>query len=104
MAESLFTFGRLYVKETFMIERPIWKERLAAAWKQASIVWLTGPRRVGKTVLAQSLRGTEFLYCDLPSVAERLHDPESSYRSVKKEFVVFDAVQQLPDPSLSVAN
>jgi len=43
-----------------MIERPIWKERLVAAWKQATIVWLTGPRRVGKTVLAQSLPDTEF--------------------------------------------
>ena len=82
-----------------MIERPIWNERLAAAWKQASIVWLTGPRRVGKTVLAQSLPDTEFLNCDLPSVAERLHDPESFYRSVKKRFVVFDEVHQLPDPS-----
>ena len=82
-----------------MIERPIWNERLAAAWKQASIVWLTGPRRVGKTVLAQSLPDTEFLNCDLPSVAERLHDPVSFYRSVKKRFVVFDEVHQLPDPS-----
>ena len=70
-----------------------------AAWKQASIVWLTGPRRVGKTVLAQSLSDTEFLNCDLPSVAERLRDPESFYRSVKKRFVVLDEVHQLPDPS-----
>jgi predicted AAA+ superfamily ATPase len=82
-----------------MIDRPIWNERLAFAWKQASVVWLTGPRRVGKTVLAQSLPDTEFLNCDLPSVAERLHDPESFYRSVKKPFVVFDEVHQLPDPS-----
>ncbi|MCX6923994.1 MAG: ATP-binding protein [Verrucomicrobia bacterium] len=82
-----------------MIERPVWKERLVAAWKQASIVWLTGPRRVGKTVLAQSLSDTEFLNCDLPSVAERLRDPESFYRSVKKRFVVLDEVHQLPDPS-----
>jgi hypothetical protein len=82
-----------------MIERPIWHERLAAAWKQAPIVWLTGPRRVGKTVLARSLPDTEFLNCDLPSVAERLHDPESFYRSVKKPLVVFDEVHQLPDPS-----
>ena len=36
-----------------MVERPVWKDRLVAVWKQASIVWLTGPRRVGKTVLAQ---------------------------------------------------
>jgi uncharacterized protein len=82
-----------------MIQRPFWAERLAAGWKQAPIVWLTGPRRVGKTVLAQSLADAEFLNCDLPGVAERLRDPENFYRSVKKKFVVFDEVHQLPDPS-----
>jgi predicted AAA+ superfamily ATPase len=82
-----------------MIDRPFWTERLAAGWKQASIVWLTGPRRVGKTVLAQSLNDAEFLNCDLPGVAERLRDPEGFYRSVKKRLVVFDEIHQLPDPS-----
>ena len=82
-----------------MIKRPFWTERLTAAWKQASIVWLAGPRRAGKTVLAQSLPDAEFLNCDLPSVAERLRDPESFFRSVKKRCVVFDEVHQLPDPS-----
>lgn len=82
-----------------MIDRPFWMERLAAGWKQASIVWLTGPRRAGKTVLAQSLADAEFLNCDLPGVAERLTDPESFYRAVKKRLVVFDEVHQLPDPS-----
>lgn len=82
-----------------MIDRPFWIERLVAGWKQASIVWLAGPRRAGKTVLAQSLSDAEFLNCDLPSVAERLQDPESFFRSVKKWLVVFDEVHQLPDPS-----
>src|SRR6266568_364705 len=82
-----------------MINRPFWTERLTAAWKQASIVWLTGPRRVGKTVLAQSVPDAEFLNCDLPIVAERLREPESFYRSVTKPLVVFDEVHQLPDPS-----
>ena len=82
-----------------MIDRPFWNERLVAGWKQASIVWLTGPRRTGKTVLAQSLSDAEFLNCDLPGVAERLRDPESFYRAVKKRLVVFDEVHQLPDPS-----
>jgi len=44
-----------------MISRPIWNERLEAAWKQVNIVWLTGPRRVGKTVLAQSVTESEYL-------------------------------------------
>ena len=69
------------------------------AWKHAPIAWLTGPRRVGKTVLAQSIPEAEFLNCDLPSVADRLRDPEDFYRSVKKRVVVFDEVHQLPDPS-----
>lgn len=82
-----------------MIERRLWSDRLAAAWRQASIVWLTGPRRVGKTVLAQSLPDAEFLNCDLPSVAERLRDPETFFRSVGARVVVLDEVHQLPDPS-----
>src|ERR1035437_8411754 len=82
-----------------MIDRPFWTERLAAAWKQAPIVWLTGPRRTGKTVLAQSVPDADFLNCDLPSVAERLRDVESFYRSVRQPVVVFDEVHQLPDPS-----
>ncbi len=82
-----------------MIERPFWQARLEDAWKHAPVVWLTGPRRVGKTVLARSLPDTEFLNCDLPSVAERLRDPESFYASAGERIVVFDEIHQLPDPS-----
>jgi len=82
-----------------VIDRPFWIERVRTAWKQAPIVWLSGPRRVGKTVLARSFPDSEFVNCDLPAVAERLRDPESFYRSVKKALVVFDEVHQLPDPS-----
>src|SRR5215469_9882800 len=84
---------------TAMFDRPFWLERLVGGWKQTSIVWLTGPRRVGKTVLAQSLPEAEFLNCDLPGVAERLRDPENFYRALKRRLVVFDEVHQLPDPS-----
>lgn len=82
-----------------MIERPLWLDRLAAAWKQAPIVWLCGPRRSGKTVLARALPDAEYLNCDLPSVAERLLDPETFFRAVRKPLVVLDEVHQLPDPS-----
>jgi uncharacterized protein len=82
-----------------MVGRPIWVERLWRAWKQVSIVWLTGVRRVGKTVLAQSLPDAEYLNCDLPRTAERLDDPEGFFRSVRKPAVVLDEVHQLPDPS-----
>jgi len=72
---------------------------LYEAWQHASIAWLTGVRRVGKTVLAQSLPDAEFVNCDLPSVAERLRDPESFFRAARTPVVVLDEVHQLPDPS-----
>ena len=82
-----------------MIERPVWTHRLAAAWKQAPIAWLTGVRRTGKTVLAQSASGAAFLNCDLPSSAERLRDPESFFAALRAPVVVLDEIHQLPDPS-----
>jgi len=83
-----------------MVHRPIWLERLRKGWGKAPIVWLTGVRRTGKTVLASALGESEFLNCDLPSTAARLRDPEGFYRSIRAPFVVFDEVHQLPDPSL----
>ncbi len=82
-----------------MINRPIWTARIASAWRQAPIVWLAGPRRTGKTVLARSIEDAEFLNCDLPSVSERLLEPERFYRALKKRTLVLDEVHQLPDPS-----
>ena len=82
-----------------MIDRPFWTARLHAAWNQAPVAWLCGPRRVGKTILAKALPDAEYLNCDLPGVAERLRDPESFYRAVRKPVVAFDEVHQLPDPS-----
>jgi predicted AAA+ superfamily ATPase len=82
-----------------MIDRPLWSARVAAAWQQAPIVWLTGVRRAGKTVLAKSLPDALFLNCDLPSAAERLRDPEGFFAAVEAPVVVLDEVHQLPDPS-----
>lgn len=98
-AEMLFTFSRLNANCAFMIDRPLWQARLSAAWKQAPIVWLTGVRRTGKTVLAQSVPGAAYLNCDLPSSAERLRDPESFFAGLAEPAVVLDEVHQLPDPS-----
>ncbi len=82
-----------------MVPRPVWIERIASAWRRARIVWLAGPRRTGKTVLAHAVGDAEFLDCDLPSVGERLRDPESFYRSLGKRTLVLDDVHQLGDPS-----
>jgi len=82
-----------------VIPRPLWVERIERAWKRASIVWLSGVRRVGKTTLARSLPSARYLNCDLPRTTELLRDPEFFFASVDEPIVVLDEVHQLPDPS-----
>ena len=84
-----------------MIPRPFWQERVEQAWREAPIAWLSGVRRCGKTMLAESL-GAEralLLNCDIPAVEERVHDPELFFRSCTKPVVVFDEIHQLRDPA-----
>jgi len=82
-----------------VISRPFWLDRIETCWRKASIVWLSGVRRVGKTTLAAGLGNTEFLNCDLPSTQRLLEDPEAFYRSLSKPRLILDEVHQLPDPS-----
>lgn len=84
-----------------MLIRPFWLNRLEAAWQEAPIAWLCGVRRAGKTSLADSLapEQTLFLNCDIPSVEDRVRDPELFYRSVTHPVVVFDEIHQLKDPA-----
>jgi uncharacterized protein len=83
-----------------MIKRPLWLNRINAAWKKRPIVWLAGVRRVGKTTLASMLPDTVYLNCDLPSDARRLDDSELFFRAQSRTAViVLDEVHRLPDPS-----
>jgi predicted AAA+ superfamily ATPase len=81
-----------------MIERGLWTQSVQMSWKKASICWLTGVRRSGKTTLAKSFPG-RYLNCDLPQTAELLKDPEAFYKSVQHPIVIFDEIHQLEDPS-----
>jgi len=82
-----------------MIPRNYWAERIEATWSKVPIAWLAGVRRVGKTTLALNLKDAVYLNCDLPSVVDRLNDPESFFRSVKNRRIILDEVHQLADPS-----
>jgi predicted AAA+ superfamily ATPase len=82
-----------------MIDRPFWQNRIHDAWKKAPIVWFSGVRRAGKTVLAQGLGDATYLNCDLPSSARSLADPEMFFSTLATPYVVLDEVHQLPDPS-----
>jgi hypothetical protein len=84
-----------------MVPRPFWLWRIEQAWRQAPIAWLCGVRRGGKTTLAHSLGEPRIFYvnCDLPTVEDRVRDPQLFFRSVTKPVVVFDEIHQLRDPT-----
>lgn len=84
-----------------MVKRDFWTQRICDGWKETPIVWLSGVRRSGKTTIATGFSHEETLYlnCDLPSVAQRVENPELFYRNCDRPILIFDEVQQLPDPS-----
>ncbi|MBN1268428.1 MAG: ATP-binding protein [Kiritimatiellae bacterium] len=84
-----------------MIKRSLWVQRITDSWRARSIVWLSGVRRVGKTVLSKQVPGIAYFNCDLPSTQRQLADAEIffSQRDAASP-VVLDEVHRLPDPSL----
>ncbi|WP_168442647.1 ATP-binding protein [Pontiella desulfatans] len=82
-----------------MIKRLIWMERIEEAWRERSIIWLSGVRRVGKTCLCKSLDSVEYFDCELPRIRRLLDDPEAFLEQFSKSRVVLDEIHRLPDPS-----
>jgi hypothetical protein len=72
---------------------------LEAHWERRSVLWLSGVRRVGKTVLCQGLPAVEYFDCELPRVRRLLADPEEFWRGLQGRRVVLDEVHRLRDPS-----
>ncbi len=82
-----------------MFSRPYWHSLIESAWRRRSVVWLSGVRRAGKTLLCQSLPDVEYFDCELPSVRRRLEDPELFLRDLSGCRIVLDEVHRLPNPS-----
>lgn len=89
---KIFLFG--------IVIQPWWEERLATLWERRSIVWLSGVRRSGKTMLCKGLPGARYLDCDLPSVRRELADPEAFLKSIGHGIIVLDEIHRLDDPAL----
>lgn len=82
-----------------MVRRGYWIDRIERLWRERSVVWLSGVRRVGKTFLCRSLPAVEYLDCELPSTRRRLEDPERFLRDLRGRRIVVDEIQRLRNPS-----
>ncbi|MGZ3749184.1 MAG: ATP-binding protein [Pseudobdellovibrionaceae bacterium] len=83
-----------------MVLREFWRNRVGDAWSRASIVWLQGVRRSGKTTFVKSLKEASYFNCDLPSVQKELSNPELFLKQNKSKIIVFDEIHQLPEASM----
>ncbi len=82
-----------------MFPRTHWQEQIESAWNGRSIVWLSGVRRVGKTVLCRSLPDVDYYDCELPRVRQLLVDPEAFLRGHRNRRIALDEIHRLNRPS-----
>jgi len=79
--------------------RKYWEKVVERAWREKSVVWLTGVRRVGKTVLCRSLPRIEYFDCELPRTRRRMEDPEAFLSRLEGKRIVLDEIHRLRNPS-----
>jgi len=82
-----------------MFLRNFWLKQIETAWKERTIVWLAGVRRVGKTVLSQLLPNAEYYDCELPRTRRLLEDPQGFLSEVRGKRIVLDEIHRLMNPS-----
>lgn len=82
-----------------MYLRTEWIQRIEDAFRDRSIVWLKGVRRVGKTVLSRSLPDVEYFDCELPRTRRLFEDPEGFLNEVRGKRIVLDEIHRLMNPS-----
>src|SRR5664279_4199828 len=82
-----------------MVQRRFWLNKIREALQQRSVLWLSGVRRVGKTVLCQSLPNTDYFDCELPRVRRAMEDPQSFLDDLHGRTIVLDEIHRLANPS-----
>jgi len=82
-----------------MVPRQFWLSRIEEAWKRRPLVWLSGVRRAGKTVISQSLPNLQYFDCELPSVRREMEDPEAFLRRQGARRLALDEIHRLRNPS-----
>ena len=82
-----------------MVTRNFWIKQIYELWKERSLIWLTGVRRVGKTYLCQSLEKIKYFDCELPGTRKLMNDPEIFLKKLKNKKIILDEVHRLDNPS-----
>lgn len=82
-----------------MVRRQFWIKQVEEAWRDRSVIWLSGVRRVGKTFLCRSLPRVAYFDCELPRVRRELQDPEAFLAGVVGKRVVLDEIHRLQRPT-----
>lgn len=82
-----------------MKNRPLWRDKIEKAWKNRSVLWLSGVRRAGKTTLCRSLAEVEYFDCELPRTRRQMEDPEALLDGLRGKRVVLDEIHRLDNPS-----
>lgn len=81
------------------VSRNGWIQRIINAWTRRSVIWLSGVRRAGKTMLCQNLPNIDYFDCELPRVRQVLEEPESFLEGTRGKFIVLDEIHRLHNPS-----
>jgi len=82
-----------------MIKRQFWLSQIEVLWKERSVLWLSGVRRSGKTVLSASLPRVQYFDCELPRVRALMSDPETFLEGHRGQRIVLDEIHRLDNPS-----
>ncbi|MBI5755775.1 MAG: ATP-binding protein [Nitrospirae bacterium] len=82
-----------------MVQRHFWLERIKQAWKQRTVIWLSGVRRAGKTYLCKSLPKIEYFDCELPGTRRMMEDPQSFLEDLRSRTIILDEIHRLNNPS-----
>ena len=82
-----------------MVNRTFWLSQIEKLWEHRPVIWLSGIRRSGKTVLCQSVPKTEYFDCELPRTRARMEDVESFLEALKGKRVVLDEIHRLQNPA-----
>ncbi|MBE0427841.1 MAG: ATP-binding protein [Nitrospirae bacterium] len=82
-----------------MVQRYFWLDKIKDGFKERNVLWLSGVRRAGKTVLCKSLPEIEYFDCELPRVRRMMEDPQSFLEGLKGFTVVLDEIHRLANPS-----